>query len=142
MRLFALVVNTNDQTDVVKPFNEFELFYGQIRHFFNVPSKIKLLAIDMCISFGYIQHMNLETYLNQPGMSGVAFAKLLGVSQPTVSDWVRGKDNGGKVIPEDRCRQIERATGGAVTCEEMRPDLIPEFAYMRHRPAPDSLKAA
>ena len=81
--------------------------------------------------------MNLETYLNQPGQSGVAFAKLLGVSQPTVSDWVRGKDNGGKVIPEDRARQIERATGGAVTCEEMRPDLVEEFAYMRTRPEPE-----
>lgn len=81
--------------------------------------------------------MNLETYLNQPGQSGVAFAKLLGVSQPTVSDWVRGKENGGKAIPEDRCRQIERATGGVVTCEEMRPDLVEEFAYMRNRIAPE-----
>jgi DNA-binding transcriptional regulator YdaS (Cro superfamily) len=52
--------------------------------------------------------------------------------------WVNGLD----VIPENRARQIERATGGAVTCEEMRPDLVAEFAYMRHRPAPESLKAA
>lgn len=81
--------------------------------------------------------MNLETYLNQPGQSGVALAKLLGVSQPTVSDWVRGKDNGGKEIPENRCRQIERATGGLVTCEELRPDLAEEFAYMRTRPTPE-----
>lgn len=82
--------------------------------------------------------MNLETYLNQPGMSGVAFAKLLGVSQPTVSDWARGKERGGKVVPQERCSQIERLTQGAVTCEELRPDLIAEFAYMRTRPAIDA----
>lgn len=82
--------------------------------------------------------MNLETYLNQPGQSGVAFAKLLGVSQPTVSDWARGKERGGKVVPQERCSQIERLTNGVVACEELRPDLIAEFAYMRNRPAVDA----
>lgn len=80
--------------------------------------------------------MNLETFLNQPGQSGLAFAKQLGVSQPTMSDWVRGKDRGGKEIPLERCEQIERETSGAVTCEEMRPDKVKYFEYMRKRTAP------
>ena len=80
--------------------------------------------------------MNLENYLNQPGQSGVAFAKLLGVSQPTVSDWARGKDRGGKQVPIEQCWRIEELTGGAVTCEELRPDKIELLTYLRSRPAP------
>lgn len=40
-------------------------------------------------------------------------------------------------MPFERCRPIEEYTEGAVTCEELRPDLVEEFAYMRHRPEPE-----
>lgn len=81
--------------------------------------------------------MKLDEYLAQPGQTGVGFAKKLGVSQPTLSDWARGKDRGGKEIPLERCDQIERESLGAVTCEEMRPDKVAYFAYMRTRPEPE-----
>jgi DNA-binding transcriptional regulator YdaS (Cro superfamily) len=57
-------------------------------------------------------------------------AREIGVSLPTMTRWVNGLDE----IPENRTRQIEQATGGVVTCEEMRPDLTAEFEYMRTRP--------
>ncbi len=36
-----------------------------------------------------------------------------------VSQWASGV----KAVPAERCPEIERATGGAVTCEELRPDI-------------------
>ena len=32
-------------------------------------------------------------------------------------------------IPAERCPEIEKATGGAVRCEELRPDV--DWAYLR-----------
>lgn len=76
--------------------------------------------------------MDLKNWTNQERGRAAVLARAIGVSQPIMARWVSGEE-----IPENRCRQIERATGGAVTCEEMRPDLIAEFAYMRTRPAVD-----
>lgn len=60
--------------------------------------------------------------------SGIALAKALQVSQPTVSDWCTGK----KRVPVERCAAIERATNGAVTRKDLRPDdwheIWPELA--------------
>ncbi|AJE99619.1 transcriptional regulator [Pandoraea apista] len=52
-------------------------------------------------------------------------ARLLGVSPPTVNQWV----SGARQVPAERCPAIEKATGGAVTCEELRPDV--DWAYLR-----------
>lgn len=54
-----------------------------------------------------------------------AAARKLGVKAPTVSQWRSGK----RPIPADRCPEIERATAGAVTCEQLRPDV--DWAYLR-----------
>lgn len=48
-----------------------------------------------------------------------SMAKLIGVSSPTVSQWLSGK----RPVPAKRCVQIERATEGAVRCEDLRPDI-------------------
>lgn len=60
--------------------------------------------------------------------SSIALAKTLQVSQPTVSDWCTGK----KRVPVERCAAIERATNGAVTRKDLRPDdwheIWPELA--------------
>lgn len=48
-----------------------------------------------------------------------AMAKAIKVSKPTVSQWCKHK----RPIPPTRCPQIEQATRGAVTCEELRPDV-------------------
>lgn len=48
-----------------------------------------------------------------------ALAKRLEVTQPTISEWLRGD----RRVPAERCPQIERATAGAVRCEDLRPDV-------------------
>jgi DNA-binding transcriptional regulator YdaS (Cro superfamily) len=73
--------------------------------------------------------MNLAEFVSQSGRGrGVALARELGVSQPTVSDWCTGK----KRVPVERCSAIERATNGAVTRRDLRPDdwqaIWPELA--------------
>lgn len=46
-------------------------------------------------------------------------ARLLGVTPPTVNQWISGT----RQVPAERCPAIERATNGAVRCEELRPDV-------------------
>ena len=55
---------------------------------------------------------NLITSLGGP----TAVARMLGIKPPSVIGW-HGKP------PPDRCPDIERATEGSVTCEEIRPDV-------------------
>jgi DNA-binding transcriptional regulator YdaS (Cro superfamily) len=45
-----------------------------------------------------------------------AVARLLGIKAPSVCGW-RGRP------PPDRCPELERATAGRVTCEQLRPDM-------------------
>jgi DNA-binding transcriptional regulator YdaS (Cro superfamily) len=49
--------------------------------------------------------------------SQVRLARLLGVTPPTVNQWVKGK----RPVPIAKCVAIERATAGAVTRQELRP---------------------
>jgi len=51
--------------------------------------------------------------------SQAAMASALKISQPTISEWLRGE----RRVPAERCPEIERATKGAVRCEELRPDV-------------------
>jgi DNA-binding transcriptional regulator YdaS (Cro superfamily) len=48
-----------------------------------------------------------------------AMARTLGVKPPTVNEWIKSK----RPIPAERCPAIERATSGAVRCEDLRPDV-------------------
>lgn len=52
-------------------------------------------------------------------------ARHLHVTPPTVHQWISGV----RPIPAERCPQIERATGGAVRCEDLRPDV--DWAVLR-----------
>ncbi|CAI06121.1 hypothetical protein ebB253 [Aromatoleum aromaticum EbN1] len=52
-------------------------------------------------------------------------ARALGVTPAAVSQWVTGV----RPIPAERCPAIERATAGAVRCEELRPDV--DWGYLR-----------
>lgn len=63
--------------------------------------------------------MNLFTYLEQENITQSQLASLLGVSQGAVGQWKMD----GRRIPADKCVAIERLSKGAVTCEEMRPDI-------------------
>ena len=62
-----------------------------------------------------------------------AMARLLGVKPPSVNEWIKG----GRPVPAARCPAIEKATQGAVRCEDLRPDV--DWAYLRQT---DCQKAA
>ena len=68
-----------------------------------------------------------------------ALARALGVSPPTVNQWA----NGERPTPDDRCRQIEFATSGAVTVEELSPGVLwtripdPDWPHPDGRPLLD-----
>lgn len=63
-----------------------------------------------------------------------ALARALGVQQAHVWNWL----NRDKVLPAEYAIPIERATGGAVTRHELRPDLYP----VENVPAAPSAEAA
>ena len=49
-----------------------------------------------------------------------ALAAALGIRSASISGWrERGK------VPAERCLAVERATKGAVTCHDLRPDVFP-----------------
>lgn len=68
--------------------------------------------------------MNLNDYLSSVE-SGNALARKLGVSAVIVSQWRTGV----RAVPAERCPAIERATAGAVRCEDLRPDV--DWSYLR-----------
>lgn len=61
--------------------------------------------------------------------SQVALAAVLGVTKAAVGQW-RDPD---RRVPAEHCPAIERATGGAVRCEELRPDM--DWAVLREQAA-------
>ena len=70
--------------------------------------------------------MNLDTYLSTTE-TGSSLARKLGISPVLISQW----KNGDRQVPAERCPDIERATCGAVPCEELRPDLSEQWAFLR-----------
>jgi DNA-binding transcriptional regulator YdaS (Cro superfamily) len=69
--------------------------------------------------------MTLNEYLSKPGLAA-DLARSIGVSAVLVSQW----KNMSRPIPAQRCLEIEKATLGAVRCEELRPDI--DWAYLRN----------
>jgi DNA-binding transcriptional regulator YdaS (Cro superfamily) len=76
--------------------------------------------------------MTLSEYIRAARGNAVALAGALGVHKSQISNWARPFDPDGKnMIPPARCVEIERATQGAVTRKELRPDwetIWPELA--------------
>jgi DNA-binding transcriptional regulator YdaS (Cro superfamily) len=70
--------------------------------------------------------MKLIQYVNPVG-AGAALAKALNVTPVLISQWANMR----RAVPLDRCVQIEQATNGQVTCEELRPDKAEYWAYLR-----------
>lgn len=62
--------------------------------------------------------------------SQTQLARILSVTPATVNQWISGV----RPVPAERCPAIERATEGAVTCEELRPDV--DWAYLRRAQNP------
>lgn len=69
--------------------------------------------------------MVLSEYANLRRGSAILLSRLLGVSPVVVSQW----QNKHRQVPAARCPAIEKATGGLVTCEELRPDV--DWGYLR-----------
>ena len=52
-------------------------------------------------------------------------ARELGVTTQAVCFWRDGR----RKTPAEKCPDIERVTGGAIRCEDLRPDV--DWAYLR-----------
>jgi DNA-binding transcriptional regulator YdaS (Cro superfamily) len=76
---------------------------------------------------------------------GVAsrMAKHFGVSDQTVSWWRKGERDGKPVkLPSDLCPACERLTARKVRCEELRPDMAEDWAFLRMQAGESEEKAA
>ena len=62
--------------------------------------------------------MTLADYLKTTTQT--AFAEALGVTQSAVSQWVTGEQR----ITAERAKEIEELTRGAITKQELRPDIF------------------
>lgn len=80
--------------------------------------------------------MNLKTYLEKNGMTQVAMAEKIGANQGFFNQWVHGI----RPIPVRYAVAIEEATGGAVRCEDMLPDV--NWGVLRGTAAPEQKEAA
>ena len=70
--------------------------------------------------------MTIDEYLNrQEGETAAALAARLRVPPPVLSRW----RSGNRPVPAGWCPDIELATGGAVRCEDLRPDI--DWAVVR-----------
>ena len=65
-----------------------------------------------------------------------ALADLMGITPGALSQWASGH----RIIPIERCPEVERYTGGAVRCEDLRPDF--DWAYLRGTGCPSADKQA
>lgn len=63
-------------------------------------------------------------------------ASRLSVPPSLISQWASGS----RPVPPARCPDIERLTGGEVTCEELCPDV--DWAYLRGRPGAIAVETA
>jgi DNA-binding transcriptional regulator YdaS (Cro superfamily) len=57
--------------------------------------------------------------------SQAALARRIGKKQAHIWNWLNG------TVPAEQCVPISRATNGAVTVEDLRPDLAEHWAYLR-----------
>lgn len=87
---------------------------GALTHAMSVALDLGISGALMCGS------MTLSEFLSSARGQGVHLASAIGVHPVLITQW-RSADI--RLVPADRCPQIERATEGAVTCEEMRADL-------------------
>jgi len=69
--------------------------------------------------------MNLKKYTNQERGIAANLGRELGIPSVLISQWA----NGTRQVPAERCPEIEKATGGIVTCEDLRPDV--DWKYLR-----------
>ena len=70
--------------------------------------------------------MQLKDYAAEEGRGAASYlGRALGAAPSLISLWASGE----RQVPAERCPAIERLTRGAVTCEELRPDV--DWAVLR-----------
>lgn len=69
----------------------------------------------------------VEAAVKYFGNVAARLAEAIDVSPQSVSFWREGE----RRVPADKCPLIERVTGGAVTCEELRPDVAWDVLRMQ-----------
>jgi DNA-binding transcriptional regulator YdaS (Cro superfamily) len=69
--------------------------------------------------------MDLKTYIRLQRGQASLLGRALGITPVLVSQWASKQ----RPVPAERCPEIEKATSGSVTCEELRPDI--DWAYIR-----------
>ncbi|MGK0703699.1 transcriptional regulator [Yokenella regensburgei] len=69
--------------------------------------------------------MNLKKYTTQERGRAANLGRKLDVPSVLISQWASGT----RQVPAERCPEIEKATQGDVTCEELRPDV--DWEYLR-----------
>lgn len=79
------------------------------------------------IASAIVSGMDINTYLNTVE-SAASLSRKLGISPVLISQWKSGT----RPVPIERCPDIERATEGAVSRRDLRPDdwerIWPELA--------------
>jgi DNA-binding transcriptional regulator YdaS (Cro superfamily) len=70
--------------------------------------------------------------------SATALAQRLGVTPAAVGQWKSGE----RRVPAERCPEIERATSGAVRCEDLRPDVAWDVLRMQTAQPPQDVTPA
>lgn len=81
--------------------------------------------------------MNLPDYLLAEPGAQARLAKELSIPAPLLSQWKTGE----RRVPAERCPLIERATGGRVRCEDLRPDVAWDVLRMQAGIEADSQSA-
>lgn len=80
------------------------------------------------IADAIVSNMNINTYLSTVE-TAASLARKLSISPVLISQW----KNGTRPVPIERCPDIERATNGAVTRKDLRPDdwarIWPELVH-------------
>lgn len=65
--------------------------------------------------------MELSDYFAAARGAQAELARALGIPQSLPSSWAADDAKKRRPVPLEHCPRIERATDGAVTCEELRP---------------------
>jgi DNA-binding transcriptional regulator YdaS (Cro superfamily) len=68
--------------------------------------------------------MKLIDYIKPRGTQ-MRLSREIGVPPVSLHNWATGK----RPVPAERCPEIEKATLGAVTCEELNADV--DWSYLR-----------
>jgi len=75
--------------------------------------------------------MKLSEFFAAERGSQARLSKALEVPAPMLSAWASENPETRRRVPAERCPEIERATGGKVRCEDLRPDVAWDVLRMQ-----------